>query len=38
MPPLNRAALVPVLQSFAAAATELQDEDAWSLGWTTEPA
>ena len=37
MPPLNRAALVPVLQSFAAAATELQDEDAWSLGWTTEP-
>jgi DNA-binding MarR family transcriptional regulator len=37
MPPVNRPALVPVLQAFAAATSKLQDEDAWSLGWTTGP-
>ena len=35
MPALQRAALVPVLTTFAEAAGELPDEHLWSLGWTT---
>lgn len=35
MPDGERRALVPVLQSFAAAGGELPDSDAWTLGWTT---
>jgi len=35
MPALQRAALIPVLTTFAEAAGELPDEDLWSLGWTT---
>ena len=35
MPALARAALVPVLVSFAQAAGEMDDEHLWSLGWTT---
>jgi DNA-binding MarR family transcriptional regulator len=35
MPALQRAALVPVLTTFAEAAGEVPDEHLWSLGWTT---
>lgn len=35
MPVAGRAALVPVLESFAAAGGEVPDAGAWSLGWTT---
>ena len=35
MPILERAALVPVLRSFAAAAGEADDEGMWAMGWTT---
>jgi DNA-binding MarR family transcriptional regulator len=38
MPALQRAALVPVLVTFADAAGELRDEHLWSLGWTTPAA
>lgn len=37
MPALQRAALIPVLTTFAEAAGELPDEHLWSLGWTTAP-
>lgn len=35
MPPDQRRALVPVLQSFAAAAGEIFETGAWTLGWPT---
>jgi DNA-binding MarR family transcriptional regulator len=35
MPAVERAALVPVLRSFAAAAGEVTDEGMWAMGWTT---
>jgi DNA-binding MarR family transcriptional regulator len=37
MPAVERAALVPVLRSFAAAAGEIDDESMWAMGWTTGP-
>lgn len=37
MPDRQRAALVPVLQSFAAAGGEVPASSAWHLGWTTVP-
>lgn len=35
MSPVHRRALVPVLQSFAAAGGEIPDSAVWALGWTT---
>lgn len=38
MPAAHRQALVPVLQSFAAAGGEIPDSAVWALGWTTASA
>jgi DNA-binding MarR family transcriptional regulator len=37
MPAVERAALVPVLRSFAVAAGEVDDRGVWSMGWLTQP-